>query len=92
MFVFFPCSHLTESEIKAWFHLVDTNNDLTVTSAELDTANRVFDAKCNLPDQVSIFYGSMDKSKTEFCPRYQFLSPMWVSVYDSNYLHLVQQR
>ena len=55
MFVFFPCSHLTESEIKAWFHLVDTNNDLTVTSAELDTANRVFDAKCNLPEQVTIF-------------------------------------
>jgi len=60
--------HLTESEIGAWFHLVDTNNDLTVTSAELDTANRVFDAKCNLPDQIEAedFFTAGDRNKDGF--------------------------
>ena len=50
--MFYPCSHLTEGEINAWFTLVDTNDDGAVTDAELDTANRVFEAKCQLPNQV----------------------------------------
>jgi len=60
--------HLTEHEIKAWFHLVDTNDDHTVTAAELDTANRVFDAKCNLPDQIEAedFFKAGDRNKDGF--------------------------
>merc|ERR1719379_2120590 len=45
-------SELTEAEIDAWFNLVDTNNDNTITSAELDTANKVFNAKCQLSREV----------------------------------------
>merc|ERR1712027_139990 len=45
-------SELTDAEIDAWFKLVDTNNDNTITSAELDTANKVFNAKCQLPREV----------------------------------------
>merc|ERR1712045_569343 len=44
---------LTDGEIEAWFHLVDTNNDNAVTEAELDTAHRVFEAKCKLPKEVT---------------------------------------
>jgi len=46
-------THLTEGEIDAWFNLVDTDSSADVNAAELDTANRVFDAKCNLPEQVN---------------------------------------
>jgi len=45
-------SELTDAEIEAWFRLVDTNDDNTITSAELDTANKVFNAKCQLPREV----------------------------------------
>merc|ERR1711899_181452 len=45
-------SELTDAEIDAWFKLVDTNDDNTITSAELDTANKVFNAKCQLPREV----------------------------------------
>jgi len=45
-------SHLNDAEIDAWFKLVDTNSDNTITSAELDTANKVFHAKCKLPREV----------------------------------------
>ena len=53
--MFYPRSHLTEGEINAWFTLVDTDSSASVTAGELDAANRVFDAKCNLPEQVTIF-------------------------------------
>merc|ERR1719151_163115 len=59
---------LTDGEIDAWFHLVDTNNDNSVTEAELDTAHRVFDAKCNLPDQIEAedFFNAGDRNKDGF--------------------------
>ena len=83
---------MTEHEIDAWFHLVDTNDDHTVTAAELDTANRVFDAKCNLPDQVNILFCTVAKSQTQLCLRYHFFCPKWVSEYDSNHLPLVHKK
>merc|ERR1712110_367905 len=45
-------SHLSDGEIDAWFTLVDTDSSTDVTAGKLDAANRVFDAKCNLPEQV----------------------------------------
>merc|ERR1712027_23460 len=56
-------SELTEAEIDAWFNLVDTNNDNAITSAELDTANKVFNAKCQLPREVDAkeFLAAVDK-------------------------------
>merc|ERR1712079_124354 len=60
--------HLTEGEINAWFTLVDTNDDGAVTDAELDTANRVFEAKCQLPNQVEAgdFFVAGDRNEDGF--------------------------
>ena len=44
---------LTEHEIEAWFHIVDTNDDHILTDAELDEAHDVFVYKCNLTERVT---------------------------------------
>ena len=44
---------LTEDEIRAWFHVADTNKDYILTNAELDAAHDLFVYKCNLTNKVT---------------------------------------
>ena len=58
---------LTEHEIEAWFHIVDTNDDHILTAAELNTAQDCFEVKCNLTEKVTAdeFFALGDAEENE---------------------------
>merc|ERR1712018_81937 len=59
---------LTEPEIRAWFNLVDTDDDQKVTTAELDTAHGVFGAKCSLTKKITAdgFFNDGDLDRNDY--------------------------
>ena len=81
---------MTEGEIDAWFNLVDTDSSADVNAAELDTANRVFDAKCNLPEQVTISPLSWKLTLPPILPLKiaEITAKLWFFCFSTNAEHL----